>query len=140
MSYGDITPEGYLERANGYLKALEVLKDNLSKATIPPIGLLASQAIELALKALMLHNGATENELRAVGHDLESAWAESSARGLGLGSTPPFSIQVLSLSHDSPFLFRYPQEKVLVAITDPNRLYRDVKSLVEAVRKKIGCL
>src|SRR5262245_32400935 len=39
---------------------------------------MGGQAIELALKAGLAHNGATEKDLRAIGHDLEDALGRSS--------------------------------------------------------------
>ena len=138
MIGGDISPGRFLERARDYAAALEVLKDRLSNDMVAPMGLLASQAIELGLKAYLLHSGCDEGDLKKIGHDLEAAWACAAESGLGLGTAPSFSVQVLSLSHNSPYLFRYPQDKVAVGITPPDALYMEVRGLLATVTDKIG--
>ena len=138
MNIGKVSAEGFLERSHEYFAALEILQEHFSATIIYPIGLVASQAIELALKAFLLHSGASESELKKIGHNLQGAWEACSKKGLGLGRSPSFSVQVLSLSHDSPYLFRYPQEKIAVALTQPDELLRDVKAIVDAVGVKLG--
>jgi len=112
----------YIETAKGYLKALDIIVKNidLNRPILYPIGLLASQAIELSLKAYLLSRGWEQKKIKIIGHDLEQAWEETVKEGLRISVDPKFSVQVLSLSHDSPYLFRYPQNKVAVGITEPS--------------------
>ena len=130
----------YIETAKGYLNALEIIVENinLNKPILHPIGLLASQAIELSLKAYLLSKDWEEKQLRKIGHDLEQAWNESVKAGLRISIDPKFSVQVLSLSHDSPYLFRYPQNKVAAGITEPSVLCKDVKTIIETIENEIS--
>ncbi len=68
-----------METAKGYLNALEIIVEHidLNKPILHPIGLLASQAIELSLKAYLLAKGWEEKQLKKIGHDLEQAWDET---------------------------------------------------------------
>lgn len=128
----------FLERAKEYSVALDILSGHLRKATVAPMGLLASQAIELALKAYLLHAGESEKTLRNIGHDLRGAWDAAFSKGLRIKTDHRFSVDLLSLSHDSPYLFRYPQEKIAVGITPPEVLSQDVASIIHAVEEKLG--
>jgi hypothetical protein len=128
-----------LDGAKGYLTALEVLAPHLNRQLIYPIGLLASQALELALKAVLLNGGWTEDELRnKIGHDLKTVWDEARKEGLKVSWEHKYSVDVLSLSHEAPYLFRYPREKVAAAITEPEVLCRDVKAVITAVEKHVA--
>jgi hypothetical protein len=72
---------------------------------------LLAQSMELALKAFMVNQGATEAQLRRVGHDLTKALEQTEQAGLAV--TPPLSaterpsIGLLSKWH-SEQLTRYP--------------------------------
>ena len=125
----------YIETAKGYLNALEIIVENINinKPILNPIGLLASQAIELSLKSYLLSKGWEQKQLKKIGHDLEQAWNESIKAGLRISINPKFSVQILSLSHDSPYLFRYPQRKVAAGITEPNILCQDVRTIIETI-------
>lgn len=128
-----------LEGAKGYLAALEVLARHLNRQLIYPIGLLASQALELALKAVLLNGGWTEADLRKkIGHDLKTAWDEARKEGLKVNWEHKYSVEVLSLSHEDPYLFRYPREKVAAAVTEPEVLCGDVKAVIAAVEKHVA--
>lgn len=129
-----------LEGAKGYLAALEVLATtHLNKQLVYPIGLLASQALELALKAVLLNGGWTEVDLRnKIRHNLKTAWDEARKKGLKINWEHKYSVEVLSLSHETPYLFRYPREKVAAAITEPQVLCRDVKAVITAVEKHVA--
>ena len=129
-----------LDGARGYLAALEVLVATpLNRQLIYPIGLVASQALELGLKALLLNERWTEDELRnKIGHNLKMAWDEARKVGLKVDWAHTYSIDVLSLSHEAPYLFRYPREKVAAAITEPEVLFRDVKAVINAVEKHLA--
>lgn len=125
--------------AKGYLAAMEVLARHLNKQLIYPIGLLASQALELALKAVLLNGGWTEDDLRKkIGHDLKTAWDEARKEGLKVHWEHKYSVEVLSLSHEAPYLFRYPREKVAAAVTELEVLCRDVKAVITAVEKHVA--
>lgn len=132
-----LTSENFLNTANGYLAALQILADNakLNKAILHPIGLLASQAVELGLKSYLLSKGQNDSDLKNIGHNLDKAWDASIKAGLRLNVDNQFSVRVLSLSHDKPFYYRYPQEGIAAGITDTDVLCQDIKAILDAV----GC-
>lgn len=134
-----VSVQSLLEGANSYFSALDALATNPKDSFLDPMGLLASQAIELALKAYLLHAGWTERQLRTVvGHDLRTAWQKATNKGLRIHCEHRFSVDVLALSHDSPYLFRYPRERVGAAITEPQVLCRDVKAVITSVEKYVS--
>lgn len=49
----------------------------------PPVSYMVGHAIELALKAYLLHQGAPLKAIRRLGHNLETAFAKAEAKGLG---------------------------------------------------------
>jgi hypothetical protein len=129
-----VSASSLLEGAKNYLAALETLSANPKGELLEPMGLLASQAVELALKAYLLHIGWSERDLRTVvGHDLNAAWREATSKGLRIHWEHRFSIELLSLSHDSPYLFRYPRDKLGAAITGLDVLCRDVRAVIASV-------
>lgn len=133
-----VSVSSMLEGAKNYLSALETLSLNPRGEFLEPIGLLASQAVELALKAYLLHAGWSETDLRrVVGHDLNTAWREATKNGLRIHFEHRFSVDVLTLSHDSPYLFRYPREKLGSAIPDLEILCRDVRAVIATVQESV---
>lgn len=130
----------FIEAAKGYYSALQTLVDNISinKDTLSPIGLMASQAIELALKAYLTAKGRKERELIAIGHDLSALLDEAQKEGLKTHFDQDFSVNVLSLNHNRPFLYRYPKNGVAAAITKPRVLVDHVGSIIEKVEKSIS--
>lgn len=129
--------EAYLTASKGYLVSLKILSDNSRNQMVDSIGLIASQSIELCLKGYLLSIGWEEKQLKSVGHDLKKAWSSANKNGLPISDEPSFGIRLLSISHDAPFYFRYPQEKTATAIPPPDELYQEVNNLIEIVEKEI---
>jgi hypothetical protein len=92
---------------NRYPNALHVLSHTLG------------MAIELALKAFLVHNGVTEKELRRLGHDLAALLREAEARGLAGTGSRRFVLGVLGANYEER-LFAYPTEGVLSVILPGN--------------------
>ena len=139
LKNNSVSVESLLNGSRGYLAALEILATHLNKQLIYPIGLLASQALELALKAVLLKSGWTEDKLKnKIGHNLKFAWDEAKKEGLKVKLQHSYSVEVLSLSHESPYLFRYPQDKIPAAITEPEILCSDVKAVIVAAERFVA--
>lgn len=77
-------------------------------------------AIELALKAFLMHHGLSEQGLRRLGHDLAGLLAEAEARGLTSTGSRHFRVSVLGTNYEDR-IFAYPSEGVLTVIL-PARL------------------
>lgn len=128
----------YLELAQDYLRALNVLCIETTPRVIEPIGLLASQAIELSLKAYLVYKGLCVNRLRIdIGHDLTKAWNAAAHKGLMLPNSSLYTVQLLSLSHNRPFRFRYPENKVGAAIPCSLDLVKDVQAILNIVESEM---
>lgn len=133
-----MSAENFIETAKGYLAALQAVVDNLprDKNIVHPIGLLASQAIELSLKGYLLKKGWDTATIRKeLGHNLEKAWNAASKNGLKLHFDHAFTVSVLNISHDKPYLFRYPEDGVAAGIPEPKVLCDDVATIIDAVEK-----
>ncbi len=79
-----------LSGSKEYFHAMKILSSHLSNKTVRPIGLMASQSIELILKSYLVINGWDEPRLKKeIGHDLEKAWKEARGVGCLLKVRPP---------------------------------------------------
>jgi hypothetical protein len=130
------SPASYLEASERYAQAVEILADRFGPVDV--IGLLASHSVELCLKGFLLHRGASEREIRRLGHDLNQLWEAACLRGLGLLPEAPFWICVLSSAHDHPYLYRYPQEGVGSAIPEAQELKSHLRELLQHVSVAIN--
>jgi hypothetical protein len=68
--------------ARSYLSAADALMEQGRTDTFLPSIFLLCHALELGLKSYLLSVGATEPQLRGIGHDLVKCLAEAEARGL----------------------------------------------------------
>jgi hypothetical protein len=91
----------FLDQAERYVDAAVLLAD--AARSVDPIGLLASHAVELLLKAFLLHRGLEPGELKRVGRDLMALWCLAHGAGLPIDPEQPYWIRVLDLSHDWPY-------------------------------------
>ena len=123
----------YIERAREFQAAVQILCGEHGRHTLSAIGLLASHAIELALKAYLVKHGKTEKEIKNIGHDLSLAWREAKNLGLRLQWDEEYTMQVLNLSHSVPYLFRYPITGVAEGITAPEVLNRHLETIITEV-------
>lgn len=82
-----------------------------SKVSTPlPGALLAAQALESALKALLWTTGRVLSELkkRPLEHDLEALWTATAKSGFPVATLPPDWCVCLNTLHARPFHGRYP--------------------------------
>ena len=93
-----------LERAEQYVEAVEVLANGRGGRSAEPICLIARHGAELALKAYLLHSGASQDELSDAQHDLLCLWASAHSKGLAIEASPPYWIQAINFAFDRPFL------------------------------------
>jgi HEPN domain-containing protein len=128
-------PVKYIETARDYQTAVQILCQNLEKNTLIPTGVLASQAIELSLKAYLLNEGKNEKDLKDISHDLSRALDETVKLGLKIDRDVTFTVDVLSLSHNWPNLFRYPKKGEAVGIMEPEVLCEHLESIIAEVEK-----
>jgi hypothetical protein len=126
------TGETYLVEARGLNEAVAILCNARADATLYAIGILAAHCLELALKAYLLHAGHAERDVKAVGHDLATAWKSCKQSGLALKELH-YWVQVLNYSHASPYFFRYPRDDHKVAIPSTDELAKDIHSVLELI-------
>ena len=79
------TPSGFMLDSVEFLKAAELLLNRATAVSLP-IYFLFGRAIELALKAFLLHNGVSEKQLakRDLGHNLQALLQEAEKHGLSM--------------------------------------------------------
>src|SRR6476620_10380125 len=73
---------GFLTDAEAYLLAAQKLEQSLEGPPSSAEYYLACHSIELMLKAFILINGGTEDEVRKIRHDLLKAWERATELGL----------------------------------------------------------
>jgi len=81
-------------------------------AAPPPVMVLCAHAIELSLKAFLLDQGADDNHVRRIGHDLVQGWEEC----LELGAEPDeVDVNILAIISDllGSHRLRYGEPSVL---------------------------
>jgi hypothetical protein len=85
-------------------------------------------AIELALKAFLVHNGLAERDLRRLGHDLAGLLQEAETRGLTRTGSRHFRLSVLGANYEDR-IFAYPSQGVLTVIL-PGSLREIAKEII----------
>lgn len=143
MEFSSLIPDfkpsarSFLDGAIRYVEAASVLCD--AGRSVEPIGLVASHGVELALKAYLLHCGATEKDLRRMRHDIAELWMQARTKGLSIDRGPPYWVRVLSFAHGQPYhLYRYPPERVASAIPEVRELKRALSEFLDVVSTAVG--
>lgn len=136
VQYPVETPDSYLEGAEEYRKAVELLLVRPTETPIEPLGLLAAHCVELLLKALLLASGVSLATLRSqeVRHSLNALWQLALDRNLPLEDPVPFWCQALALAHDKPFMYRYPRPGWGVIVPEPQDLRDGLNGLFLAAQ------
>jgi hypothetical protein len=117
-----------LTDARLYLKAAHALENE--QAILSPQYFLLCHAIELILKSYLASHGATQRELKGLGHDMLKTYAR--ARKHGLIPADPRTAEIVRWL--SPFhkdlVFRYRRARGYVQYPDPNQLTDVVSNLI----------
>lgn len=98
-----------------YASAADAINDRYPNA-LHVLSHTLGMAIELALKAFLVHHGLIEKDLRRLGHDLARLLREAQARGLKKTGSRKFRLSVLGASYEER-IFAYPAEGVPQVIT-----------------------
>jgi hypothetical protein len=136
VPYPAETPHSFLEGAEEYRKAVELLLMRPTETPIEPLGLLAAHCAELLLKALLLASGEPLGTLRSpeLRHSLTALWQLALERNLPLEDPVPFWCDALALAHDAPFMYRYPRPGWGVIVPEPQELREGLNGLFSAAR------
>jgi hypothetical protein len=119
-----------------FLAAVDMLSP---KVAAGPFGFVAAQSLELALKAYLMKNaGATEQELKKLGHSIERAWSRCVDKGLGLDATLPAWVVSLAAGHESPYLFRYGQDGTEPAVLSKINVGIGLQDVLQSVQAATG--
>ena len=133
-----LTPHSLLGAASSLVRSVEYLVLNVKDVEVWGIALLSAHALEIILKAFLVANGVTEDELIwRVGHNLDKAWREASSRGLGISKDPSRWCNLLDGAHDSPYVLRYPPTNTGMVLPNLNDLSSNLRELYELVKKSI---
>ena len=100
--------DGYIIVARDLMQGVEALS-TLNGISPRACSLIAGQALECALKAFLCHKGKeAEIRRRNVQHDLSALWDLAyKEKSLGITSTLPEWVKILSWGHGPNFYFRY---------------------------------
>ncbi|CAG4923258.1 HEPN domain-containing protein [Paraburkholderia gardini] len=107
----------------------------LAESNVPtalPGALLAAQALEGALKALLWTVGRNASELRKkpFGHDLEALWSETAKSGFPVSTLPPQWCVCLNTLHAPPFNGRYPSGLNGFVTPNARESVRDIEKML----------
>jgi len=97
-----------IDGARVYAASADATNDKYPNA-LHVLSHLLGMSVELTLKAYLVLNGATEKELRKIGHDLGLLYEEAQKFGLLHTSSRNFRLRVLGLNYQAR-IFAYPQE------------------------------
>ena len=97
-----------------YAAAADAINDRYPNA-LHVLSHTLGMAIELGLKAFLVHHGLTERDLRRLGHDLAALLKEAEARGLTHTGSRHFRLSVLGANYEER-IFAYPTEGVMTVI------------------------
>jgi len=97
-----------------YAAAADAINDRYPNA-LHVLSHTLGMAIELALKAFLVHHGLAERDLRRLGHDLAGLLKEAEVRGLTSTGSRHFRLSVLGANYEDR-IFAYPSEGVLTVI------------------------
>ena len=106
---------------------------------VRPFAILAAHSVELALKAFLRHRGRSDDQLRAMGHNLLDAWSAASDAGLAIGADVPSWVQSLNSVHDQPFFGRYPPANSGLVTPNARQLEFHLTELLEIVARTCRC-
>ncbi|MCS6292370.1 MAG: hypothetical protein H8J66_04795 [Nitrospira sp.] len=98
-----------------YAAAADAINDRYPNA-LHVLSHTLGMAIELALKAFLVHHGLTEKDLRRLGHDLAELLKEAESYGLTSTGSRHFRLSVLGANYEER-IFAYPAEGMLAIIT-----------------------
>jgi hypothetical protein len=98
-----------------YAAAADAINDRYPNA-LHVLSHTLGMAIELALKAFLVHHGLTEKDLRRLGHDLAGLLREAENYGLTRTGSRHFRLSVLGANYEAR-TFAYPAEAMLTIIT-----------------------
>lgn len=130
MGTSGLTPGTLIDGARMYAASADAVNDRYPNA-LHVLSHLLGMSIELALKAYLLNNGATERELRRMGHDLRLLLLRAESHGLRNTGSRRFRLGVLGANYMDR-LFAYPAEGNLTAII-PVRLREVAGELIKEV-------
>lgn len=112
---------GLWNYAKQFFSAAEKLRGYEERLSGAPVYYLYGHAIELVLKAFLVHRGRSEKELRRIGHNLVAAWEKARAEGLAGNSE-----KVIEASETIQLINPYYEAKELEYIVSGAKQYPDI--------------
>jgi hypothetical protein len=130
-------PFEYLNYAEQFHNAFHELREHHPTASWPRYFLLC-HSVELALKAFLLHRGATLDELKDfdIRHKLDKLVTEAVAKGLHLRQETQEGISALTDAH-SEFWHRYPKAEGLTQFFTIEQFAPNAHELLKAVSMQV---
>lgn len=134
-----LTPQILLGAASSLVRSVECLVPIAKTVEVWGIALLSAHATEIILKAFLIANGVTEEQLeQKIRHHLGKAWRNASSLGLDIPSEPPRWCNLLDKVHDWPHFLRYPPTNTGMILPNLNDLSANLRGLHELVQRSIS--
>jgi hypothetical protein len=131
--------DAYLATATGLMRGATVLAVAPPSESAWAFALVSGQVLECSLKAFLSKDGATEKDLRDVGHNLSELWARAVKKRLAIGDMPQWAERLNSL-HDRPYYLRYPGGLNVLVLTDAQQTESELRNLIDTVRKRMEAM
>lgn len=131
--------QSFVATARQFWQGAQILAESNVGPPLPG-ALLAAQALECALKALLWTKGRDVSQLRKppLGHDLEALWKATAVATCTVATLPPQWCACLNALHDRPFHGRYPSGLNGFQTPNAKQTVRDIDQVLslaeEAVR------
>ena len=134
----DASEESLLRVAYSCYEGMKEIAKNFHSHTIIPFGILSGHCIEAFLKCHLLQKGMPHDRVRALGHNLEAAWAEAAKAGPPIHGAAPHWVVALNAGHDRPYMFRYLPHLHGVGCASPEDFMDKIPPILESLRKTCG--
>ncbi|MEI6215441.1 MAG: hypothetical protein WCP10_15160 [Desulfuromonadales bacterium] len=130
--------DSYLNSANSLFVGAEELSKGTSEMAIA-CSFLCAQVVECTLKSYVSHVGVTEKDLKnnLLRHNLILLWGMAADKGLPINNEPPEWCNILSNTHDSPYVLRYQKGTMLIQTPDLILMIAEIKDLLLTIKAAI---
>jgi hypothetical protein len=102
---------------------------------IRSMGILAGFCLETSLKACLMQNEITSEEIRKIGHDIRTLW-DKAAKFIHLETPIPAWAECLAENHKTPYAYRYPEHQHYSGIQDPELLPIELNKIIKQLIRK----
>lgn len=138
MTHHSYTPVSLYRGGLDFLEGAATIASAKTPLPLAPFAALASHSLELVLKSYLVAKGLSEDQLKAIGHNLERAWNRCRSNGLNLDSIVPRWVLIMNSGHEKPFHFRYARENTGIVVPNAEQLIVELRAVFSIVGAELG--